>query len=298
MPGQEETAASQGSEEGSEGEPDMGDPADGSSSEQGDMAEAGAASDVMPDLSDEETLEEALEQFENEMEEAAAEAGEAAGQGQAGGSEGEQQPGEAGGGSSGQEQTAGGGSQGQQQPGGGGASGAEQVGQGGMPGGAQGGQMPPGGQPGGQYPGGSQGTMTRAEQVAILDGQLEASTGTFDDLILQEREHQRRTSKNAPGQGEDTEAEPDYGYGGASGEAPPMRGSGGGGSGGGPIPRSGAEGDFPQQAATFPAPKDIPSGDDDDVVARQLREAAMREPDPQLREKLWDEYRKYKGIEK
>ena len=38
------------------------------------------------------------------------------------------------------------------------------------------------------------------------------------------------------------------------------------------------------------------SGDDDDVVARQLREAAMREPDPQLREKLWDEYRKYKGI--
>ena len=36
---------------------------------------------------------------------------------------------------------------------------------------------------------------------------------------------------------------------------------------------------------------------DDDVVARQLREAAMREPDPAIREKLWDEYRKYKGID-
>jgi hypothetical protein len=33
------------------------------------------------------------------------------------------------------------------------------------------------------------------------------------------------------------------------------------------------------------------------VVARQLREAAMREADPEVREKLWNEYRKYKGIE-
>ena len=35
--------------------------------------------------------------------------------------------------------------------------------------------------------------------------------------------------------------------------------------------------------------------DDDDVVARQIREAAMKEKDPELREKLWDEYRKYTG---
>ena len=41
---------------------------------------------------------------------------------------------------------------------------------------------------------------------------------------------------------------------------------------------------------------DIPSGRDDDVVARQLREAAMSEPDPELREALWDEYRNYTGI--
>lgn len=33
---------------------------------------------------------------------------------------------------------------------------------------------------------------------------------------------------------------------------------------------------------------------DDDVVARQLREAAMAEEDPKLKEELWEEYRKYK----
>ena len=53
---------------------------------------------------------------------------------------------------------------------------------------------------------------------------------------------------------------------------------------------------MPEQVAVYQAPADIPDGSDDDVVARQLREAAMREPDPDLREKLWDEYRKYKGI--
>jgi len=33
---------------------------------------------------------------------------------------------------------------------------------------------------------------------------------------------------------------------------------------------------------------------DDDIVARQLKEAAEKENDPELKEKLWDEYYKYK----
>ena len=41
-------------------------------------------------------------------------------------------------------------------------------------------------------------------------------------------------------------------------------------------------------------PPDIPSAESDDIIARQLREAAMKEKDPELRAKLWDEYRKYK----
>jgi hypothetical protein len=41
-------------------------------------------------------------------------------------------------------------------------------------------------------------------------------------------------------------------------------------------------------------PADVGDGRDDDVVARQLREAAMSEEDPKIREKLWEEYRRYK----
>ena len=41
-------------------------------------------------------------------------------------------------------------------------------------------------------------------------------------------------------------------------------------------------------------PADVGNGSDDDIVARQLREAAMKERDPQLQEKLWQEYRDYK----
>jgi hypothetical protein len=42
-------------------------------------------------------------------------------------------------------------------------------------------------------------------------------------------------------------------------------------------------------------PPDVGDGSDDDLVARQLREAAMAEEDPELREKLWQEYRDYKA---
>ena len=39
----------------------------------------------------------------------------------------------------------------------------------------------------------------------------------------------------------------------------------------------------------------VESGDDDDVLAAQLREAAEKETDSVLKEKLWAEYRKYKA---
>lgn len=43
-----------------------------------------------------------------------------------------------------------------------------------------------------------------------------------------------------------------------------------------------------------PAAKDIPDGSDDDIIARQIREAAEKETDPELKEKLWKEYIEYK----
>lgn len=42
-------------------------------------------------------------------------------------------------------------------------------------------------------------------------------------------------------------------------------------------------------------PEDIPSADNDSVLEGQIRQAAMNESDPVIREKLWNEYRKYKG---
>jgi hypothetical protein len=45
-------------------------------------------------------------------------------------------------------------------------------------------------------------------------------------------------------------------------------------------------------------PPDVGDGSDDDIIARQLREAAMNEEDPELREKLWQEYRDYKNSTK
>ena len=46
-------------------------------------------------------------------------------------------------------------------------------------------------------------------------------------------------------------------------------------------------------------PDDIPiDGSGDDLVAQQIREAAisMQDADPKAAEKLWDEYRKHTGI--
>ncbi|MCE2389983.1 MAG: hypothetical protein J4G09_00695 [Proteobacteria bacterium] len=43
-------------------------------------------------------------------------------------------------------------------------------------------------------------------------------------------------------------------------------------------------------------PEDIPPVDNDDEFARQLRRAAETETDPERRRKLWNEYRRYKGL--
>jgi len=42
-------------------------------------------------------------------------------------------------------------------------------------------------------------------------------------------------------------------------------------------------------------PGDIPPADSDSFLESQIREAAMKENDPEAREKLWEEYRRYKS---
>ena len=142
---------------------------------------------------------------------------------------------------------------------------------------------------------GAEGPLTSAERVAILDRQLEESTRDFDGIIYDEEQRQRdadraRTTQTSESSADsNTAADEESTFGGSV--ASTGNSSVGGGIGGS---RGNAP---PTDGAKYPPPGDIPAGNDDDVVARQLREAAMREADPEVREKLWNEYRKYKGIE-
>lgn len=49
-----------------------------------------------------------------------------------------------------------------------------------------------------------------------------------------------------------------------------------------------------EQTVASATPDDIPSAQGDDIVAQQLREAAIDETDSELKAKLWEEYKKYK----
>jgi hypothetical protein len=43
-------------------------------------------------------------------------------------------------------------------------------------------------------------------------------------------------------------------------------------------------------------PEDLPPGDNDSVLEAQIRQAALNETDPDVRARLWNEYRRYKGL--
>jgi hypothetical protein len=62
---------------------------------------------------------------------------------------------------------------------------------------------------------------------------------------------------------------------------------------GGTVP---ATRDVARTEANGRVPGDIPPADNDSVLEAQIRTAAMEEEDPELRKRLWDEYRRYKGL--
>ena len=73
----------------------------------------------------------------------------------------------------------------------------------------------------------------------------------------------------------------------------------GGGSGSTSTERSGRDnqGSDRDSANVAKIPDDIPiDGSGDDAVGEQIREMAMAEEDPVLREAIWEEYRKHTGI--
>jgi hypothetical protein len=52
---------------------------------------------------------------------------------------------------------------------------------------------------------------------------------------------------------------------------------------------------LPQSADNGKTPEDLIDADNDSVLQAQIRQAAVDEKDPQVRARLWNEYRKYKG---
>ena len=144
---------------------------------------------------------------------------------------------------------------------------------------------------------GVDGTLTTMEQVAILDRQLEQSTSDFDALILEEQQRQREMERSRqPTSPQQPEPAGQRGWTqptannerGNAGALPSNRESGG---------LIASESSPIVDKEIFETPDDIPEEQDDDVVARQLRELAEREPNPELREYLWNQYREYIGLE-
>jgi hypothetical protein len=65
-----------------------------------------------------------------------------------------------------------------------------------------------------------------------------------------------------------------------------------------PDANIGEAGKYPDgtRSGSGKTPDDIPPADNDSVLEAQIRQAAENETDPEIKKKLWDEYRKYKGI--
>jgi len=158
---------------------------------------------------------------------------------------------------------------------------------------------------------------TREEKANDLKGQLRDLESDLDDMLLKgqaklERDDDIGGSGGGGGLiGEisqqikkaEEQLEKTGGQSQPSGDATAGTGAGdaAGGSGAGAGPKSGTEidagvgqGGEQQGESQTSSPDDVGDGSDDDVVARQLREAAQAETDPELKEQLWDEYRKYK----
>ena len=131
-------------------------------------------------------------------------------------------------------------------------------------------------------------------------GELDAVLKDIDGGIMAERSEIKTRAGAVPGDGSEQRA------GGAmQGSNGSARVEGGptGASSGNPSDMPGGMPDGIPNVAKAPRaphrgagiPNDVADARDDDIISRQLREAAMQEEDPGIREKLWADYRRYKG---
>ena len=150
----------------------------------------------------------------------------------------------------------------------------------------------------GQYPGESD-----AERKARLEGELEESVGGFDEVLAEEQKEISTVGRNTEGFG-GSQGGAGSGRVGLGKQASGGGGSSGGGQGGGAAgsvpgasePREASVGGLSEEEIRARTPEDIPDLVSEDIVAKQLREAALAEEDPELRERLWEEYRTYNDL--
>jgi hypothetical protein len=150
----------------------------------------------------------------------------------------------------------------------------------------------------GQYPG-----ETDAQRKARLEGTLEKSVDDFDGVIAEEQREISTVGRDTEGYGGGAAGGGGrvglgkQGSGGTQGSGGGAQGSGGdgGGAGGGGGATASVDAMSEEQKASR-TPDDIPDLVSEDIVAKQLREAALAEDDPALRERLWEEYRNYNKL--
>lgn len=130
-----------------------------------------------------------------------------------------------------------------------------------------------------------------AERAARLGRELDESVGGFDGVLMEEQRDIQSVGRNMEGFG-----------GGESGSVGGISlGEQEAGRTGIAVANTGIARQSPldgmsEEEIRERTPEDVPVTVDDDIIAKQLREAALAEDDPALRERLWEEYRKYKGI--
>jgi hypothetical protein len=169
-----------------------------------------------------------------------------------------------------------------------------------------------GGIPGQEVPQNPAQVLTEQEKTESLKATLGASVHEFEKKLYEQQSRLRTevATQTPAGSVPGRSARGDSGSDRAGAGNPASQRSGGPASAAGsssrpddsrappPIRDPGAGPGIERPAALVNSGTSGAVGDDDDVVARQLREAAEKEQDPVMKEKLWDEYRKYKTSRK
>jgi len=163
-------------------------------------------------------------------------------------------------------------------------------------------------------PSGAMAPEKEAGELGSLDRTLSDSLSEFDQMLLKEMDEIRAKSESRMStlaqeaasaaqrigeQGEEaggTSGEPASSEGGEKGGQKGSEGESGGSYENVPTTEGPVAGGASAGGSASGQQAKRPSGSDqdDDIVARQLREAAEKETDPELKKKLWKEYEDYK----